>query len=100
MASTALRTPPLPFTGHASIRSVQRAIPPHAVELILEYGASARVRGADSYFLDHAGRRRLRADLGKSGLRGVERWLNAYAVVADDGRIITAAWRTRRLRRA
>ena len=91
---------PPKFTANARYRSAQRSIPPHAVALLLDYGTSARVRGADSYFLDHAGRQRVRQDLGKHGFRSIERWLNAYAVVADDGRVITTAWRTRRVRRA
>jgi hypothetical protein len=94
-----LAAQPLAFSGHAATRCAQRAIPPQALELLLDYGACARSRGADSYFLDQAGRRRLKRDLGEQGFRRVERWLDAYAVVADDGRIITAAWRTRRLRR-
>lgn len=88
------------FTAHALSRSAQRAIPPQAVALILDYGTSARTRGADSYFLDHASRQRMQRDLGEQGFRSVERWLNAYAIVADDGRAITTAWRKRRLRRS
>ncbi len=95
--SIAVQTPTL--TAHAAIRCTQRSIAPHGIDLFLDYGARARVRGADSYFFDKAARRRLREDLGADGVRGVERWLDAYVVVGDDGRVITAAWRTRRLRR-
>jgi hypothetical protein len=88
-----------PFSGHGAARSAQRVIPLRAVDLLLEYGICTRSRGADRYFFDQAGRRRLQQDLGDLRFREVERWLDIYAVVADDGTIITVAWRTRRLRR-
>jgi hypothetical protein len=94
-----LATLPLAFSGHAAARCAQRAIPPHAIDILLAYGSCARSRGADSYFLDKDGRRRVRKDLGERGYREIERWLDAYAVVGSDGSVITAAWRSRRLRR-
>ena len=90
---------PLAFTTHAQVRRQQRTIRLEAIEGILDHGRPARLRGADSYSLDKAGRRRLREDLGKRGFHAIERWLDAYVVIADDGRIITVARRTRRLRR-
>ncbi len=90
---------PLVFTAHAQTRCQQRAVRLDAIERILDHGRPARVRGAESYCLDKAGRRRLREDLGEYGFRVIERWLNAYVVVSDDGRIITVARRTSRLRR-
>ena len=90
---------PLAFTTHGQARCQQRGIRREAIERILDHGCAARVGGAESYFLDKAARRRLRDELGEHGFRTIERWLNAYVVVADDGRIITVARRTRRLRR-
>ena len=87
------------LSTHASRRAARRAIPPHAINLVLDYGAVQRVNGADSYFFDSAARRRLRRELDQDGWRHVERHLGLYAVVADDGRIITVARRRRRLRR-
>lgn len=89
----------LAFTAHARSRCAQRAIPPSVVDLIIDYGTTARLKGADSYSLTKEGRRQLRRELGDERFRSVERWLDTYAVIADDGRVITAAWRTRRLRR-
>jgi hypothetical protein len=74
-------------------------IPITAIDLMVTFGSTARVRGGDSYFFDKAARRRLHAELGDRA-QDVERYLDTYAVVGDDGRIITAAWRTRRLRRS
>ena len=88
------------LSRHARIRMAQRAIPAAAIELMLDYGTTTRVNGADSYFFDKVARRRARLHLAPDALRGVERYLNAYTVVADSGAVITAAWRTTRLRRA
>lgn len=92
---------PLTLTAHARARArcQQRSIRRDVIEGILDHGRPARLRGADSYALDKEGRRRLRKELGEHGFRAVERWLDAYVVVADDGRIVTVARRTRRLRR-
>lgn len=92
-----LHTQPLSFTAHARARCQQRAIRPDIVERILDYGRPTRFRGADSYALDKEGRRRLRRDLGDRNFRAIERQLDAYVVVADNGLIITAAWSTQRL---
>lgn len=86
-------------TVHAAARMQQRAIPLAAIDLLLDYGASTRSRGAENFFFDKAARRRVAEDLGNFESRRVARLLNAYAVVSDDGTLITAAWRTRRLRR-
>jgi hypothetical protein len=85
-----------PLTIHAARRCAQRSIPAEAVDLLLDYARPARSHGADRYSFDRASRHRLRADLGDRRFRDVERWLDAYAVVADDGQVITAAWRTHR----
>ena len=89
---------PLPLSRHARARSQQRSMRPQVIDTIVDHGTCIRVRGADSYAIDKAGRRRLKAELGDR-FREVEPWLNAFVVVSDDGRIITVARRTRRLRR-
>ena len=86
------------LSQHAHVRAQQRSIPPMVMDLLQDFGASARVRGADTYFFDQSARRRLREELGTKRCHVIERWLNTYVIVADDGSVITAAWRTRRLR--
>jgi len=90
---------PLAFSAHAQARQQQRSIRDEAIEGILDHGRPRRTRGADSYSLDKQGRRRLREDVGEHGYQQIERWLDAYVIVADDGRIITVARRLRRFRR-
>lgn len=84
------------LTAHAARRCAGRAIPAEAVDLLLDHARPARSHGADRYSFDRASRHHLRAELGDRRFRDVERWLDAYAVVSDDGHVITAAWRTRR----
>ena len=78
----------------------QRAIPTAALELLLDHGTIARSRGADSFFFDHAARRRLARAVAPQVMQHVEKYLNIYLVVSDDGSVITTARRTRRLRRS
>lgn len=88
------------LTQHAAARLQQRAISVLALDLLWEFGSTARTRGADSLFFDHAARQRAARSLGNEGLRRVHKLTNIYAVIADDGAVITAGWRTRRRRHA
>ena len=86
---------------HAQERIQQRAIPPLVVELLEEFGSPERCGRADRLVFDKAARRRLSRHLGgERSLRMIEPWLHVYAVVADDGQLITVAHRQRRQRRS
>jgi hypothetical protein len=88
------------LSAHSRSRLQQRAIPRLAVDLLLDHGCRVRSRGADLVFFDKPALKRLRRALGGNrGLQMVDRWLNSYAVVADDGLLITLGHRTRRVRR-
>lgn len=86
------------FTTHAQTRLQQRGIPQDAVDALLAYGNTKRHHGADVYFLDKPARSRAAAALGAGRYRRLEKALSAYLVVGDDGSIITAAHRLRRLK--
>ncbi|MGG5812480.1 hypothetical protein [Falsiroseomonas sp. CW058] len=87
-------------TRHATARRQGRGIPPFVVNLLVEQGASMRQHGADVFYIDKEARRRIRRALGDRIHAALETYLDAYVVLADDGCVITTAWRTRRLRRA
>lgn len=88
------------MTSHAQERLQQRAIPSLVLDLLEECGSIARTRDGESLFFDKAARRRLRHRLGgERGMRMIEPWLGIYAVVGDQGLVITAGHRQRRLRR-
>jgi hypothetical protein len=85
---------------HAKRRCQQRAVPTLIASLLLDYGTTMRHEGADVVYVDKAARKRIQEAIGGSRNIGmVERWLNSYAVVDNDGRIITVARRRQRLKR-
>ena len=86
------------YTRHAQVRCQQRGIPPEAVETILSYGNARRHDGADVYYLDKRARSRAEAALGRPRYRRIEKALDSYLVLSDDGSLITAAHRIRRLK--
>ncbi|UVC19377.1 DUF4258 domain-containing protein [Mesorhizobium onobrychidis] len=85
------------YTNHAEIRCQQRGIKAEVVDAILAYGRRKRRHGADVYFMDDRARARAEEELGRQYARLSDR-LNSYLVMSDDGKIITAAKRTRRLK--
>ena len=85
------------YTNHALMRCQQRSIPFDAVDTLIAYGDSKRHRGADVYFLTRTSRKRAASALG-SRYRSLEKALESYVVVGDDGAIITAAKRRGRLK--
>jgi hypothetical protein len=87
------------LTRHAQERLQQRAIPELAVEMFERFGSSMRHQGADILFFDKPARKRLaRAFGGQRASRVLEPWLNSF-VCLEDGRVITVARRTKRLKR-
>lgn len=83
---------------HAQARLEQRAIPPVAIDWLLEFGQAQRAGGATRYAFDKRGRRRLEGYLGTVGLKSPDKVFDAYLVVSDDDAVITAGYRTRRFR--
>lgn len=87
------------MSHHARIRSQQRAIPPILIDLLTQFGTSLPAGGGTSrVFFDKAARRRVKAYAGPlAGL--LDQHLDVYAVLDSDGRVITTAHRTERIRR-
>lgn len=85
------------LTDHARTRMRQRAIPTLAVEALLAFGRSEHDHhGSTILFFDKAARRQLERERLD---RALEHCLDAYAVVAGSGEIITVGHRDRRIRR-
>ena len=87
----------LRLTEHARARMRQRAIPTVVVEALLDFGCEEHDHhGGIIIFFNKAARRRLeRERLGRS----LERYLDAYAVVAGTGEVITVGHRDKRIPR-
>jgi hypothetical protein len=97
---SALAASDLALTIHARTRLQQRAIPPLVIDLLMQFGSASRCEGAERLTFDKVAVKRLRQHLGgERGLKTVERWLNVYAVVGDNGLLVTAAHKNERFRR-
>jgi len=88
------------FSKHASERTQQRGVPPMVVALLEDHGSVFRSGDADILIFDKQALKRLRHHLGGDrGLRVIDRWLNVYAVLSDDGLVVTVGHRTKHISR-
>ena len=86
------------LTDHARSRIKQRGIPEFIIEGLLTFGKAAHDhKGSEVIYFDRKARKRLRRLWGEATYRRLETKLDAYAVVGDDGAIITVGHRTRRI---
>jgi hypothetical protein len=85
------------LSRHGAARLSQRGITMDQVVTVLDFGAEQRSHGATRYFLDHRARTRLEVEMPEA-LRSL-RTLDIQVVMGDDGRLVTAAHRTKRIRR-
>lgn len=89
-----------PLTQHARTRMQQRGITALAVELLMDYGREAHDhRGCRIVCFDKRSRERVARELRGELFRRVERYLGTYAVLAEDGAVVTVGHRERRLPR-
>lgn len=87
-------------TRHASLRCRQRGIEPLTLELLARFGTEVHDgRGATVQYFDKASRRRMARALGHRAVARLAEWTGAFAVVSNDGAVITTGHRTQRMRR-
>lgn len=92
-------TPRVACTAHARVRMQQRRIPIETLNLLNDYGDEARTRnGWIIYFGKRAKHRMERAGLTPCS-NGSRKQLDCFMIESDDGPIVTAGYRYRRLRR-
>lgn len=85
-------------TNHAVARMQQRAVGPEIVDYLLDFGrCEHHQHGALLYYLDKRGRQRLQKIAGKETYRRLEHALDAYAVVSNDGELVTVGHRYKRI---
>lgn len=88
------------LTAHARVRMQQRAVRLEVVQWLLQFGSRTfDGRGAQIRFFDERARERIRRTMGEDALRRAHDRLDSYAVVANDGRVLTVGHRYRRRRR-
>lgn len=86
-------------TRHAIVRAQQRGISPLVIDLLQEFGAWTKAAdGASIRYFDRRAKRKVASYLGPS-FAAVRNDMNVYAVLAGDGRVITVAYRLRRIQR-
>ncbi|MCH8323252.1 MAG: hypothetical protein IIB64_09300 [Proteobacteria bacterium] len=79
----------LNYSNHALKRQQQRNIPPIIVKWLFDFGTSIRHQGAEVLYFDHQSIRNLKKYTGKAFYNKIREFTNSYAVVSDDGTIIT-----------
>lgn len=80
----------LTFTHHAEARLNQRGIPPFVVELLDRFGAVRRSYGQEKVYFDKSAKKALRRHFGGArGMRLIEPFLDVYAVLTEDGAVVT-----------
>ncbi len=89
-----------PLTEHARTRMQQRGISPAALELLLDFGRETHDhRGCRIVRFDKRSRHHVLRAIGPDRYREVERYLDAYAVVAADDAVVTVGHRVARMER-
>jgi len=82
------------MSQHATVRARDRSIPEVAQWLLLEFGTRRRAGlGADSYSFDKRSWKEIERVFGSWPLKKMDQLKRTYMVVADDGTIITIAYR-------
>ena len=88
------------LTNHAQTRLQQRGISGHVLDYLLQYGRMVHDhRGGRIFYFDHQARERLRNQSGPAIFKDIESKLGAYAVIGQDGAILTVGHRTKRINR-
>ncbi|MBI4194542.1 MAG: DUF4258 domain-containing protein [Betaproteobacteria bacterium] len=88
------------ISAHAQARMQQRGINERVLDRLFEYGKVAHDhQGGEVIFINKQARRRLRTQLDGNEYRSLERYFNAYAVIAGDGEVVTVGRRWKRLPR-
>lgn len=84
----------IPMTRHAERRAVDRSIPEIARWMLLNFAKPRPAgKGVVSYSFDKKAWREVEGFLGTWPLKKMEQLKRVYMIVADDGAVITVAYR-------
>lgn len=88
------------ISPHARTRMQQRGLPPLVLHWLDDFGSEVPAPGgATLRHFDKRARRRLERSVGREPVRRQHEYLDAYAVYANDGTLITIGPRYQRIRR-
>ncbi|WP_152608781.1 hypothetical protein [Croceibacterium mercuriale] len=83
---------PTPLSRHGALRSQQRSIPPLIIDLLIDFGEESFAgEGCYRYFFTKRTWSFLIRRVG-SRAKDLERYRSAYAVVSEDGQLVTVGW--------
>lgn len=89
------------MTIHSHTRAQQRGLPPLVLHWLNDYGTEVHDgRGGVIRHFDRRSRRSLERDIGREPVRRMHEYLDAYAVYASDGTVITVGHRYQRIHRS
>lgn len=92
--------PEAAMTHHAARRVQQRGIHGEVLPLLMHFGAHQYDKhGAKLVYLTHRSKERIRRSVGSIAFRRIQPALDIYAVVGQDGAVITVGHRTHRINR-
>ena len=87
------------LTAHASRRMRQRGLPPLILDWLYAFGEEQHDgHGGVVLYFNKQARRRIERSVGRNAVRRLADWLNTYAVVSSDGKVVTAGYRYRRIK--
>ncbi|MDV5824310.1 hypothetical protein [Sphingobium naphthae] len=82
-----------PLTKHAAVRCQQRSVPHAVIDALIDFGETQHdSQGAVRHFFSKRAWRLYSAYLGTES-KHYDRYRSAYAVIAEDGSVITTGWR-------
>ena len=87
----------VPITNHANKRMQQRSIPKAVVEWLLDFGARERSGASEIVYFDKKSKKELSRELGPQIVKSIARFLDVYAVISDDGYLVTTGYRYKRI---
>ena len=81
------------LSQHAANRCRNRVIPEFVIDALQDHGDSSMVgEGCHSFYFTRRSWNRFMAYMGPAA-RSMDKFRNAYIIVAADGTVVTAAWR-------
>lgn len=83
----------LRFSQHAAKRQSERCIPPFIIDALIDFGDERHVGGGcRSYSFAKSSWQGFKRYMGKA-ISAYDKYRNVYLVVAEDGAVVTVAWR-------
>lgn len=81
-----------PLSRHAAVRSQQRSIPQHVIELLIDYGQEQSAGGGCHRYAFTTRTWQAFSKTAGSVAKKIERFRSAYVVLGADDQVVTVGW--------